>query len=57
MHLSETQETAMNVGARYGKSVLFKIDSKHMHEDGFEFFKTENDVWLVEQVPIKYLKI
>ena len=56
MHLSETQETAMNVGARYGKPVLLKIDSKQMHEDGFEFFKTKNNVWLIDCVPFKYLE-
>ena len=47
VHLSETQKTALNVGSRYGKPVLLKVDSKQMHEDGFEFFKTENDVWLI----------
>ena len=56
VHLSETQETAMSVGSRYGKPVLLKVDSKQMHEDGFDFFKTENDVWLVDCVPAKYLK-
>jgi putative RNA 2'-phosphotransferase len=56
VHLSETQKTAMSVGARYGKPVLLKVDSKQMYEDGFEFFKTENDVWLVDSVPVKYLK-
>ena len=56
VHLSETQETAISVGARYGKPVLLKIDSKQMHEDGFEFFKTENNVWLVDCVPAKYLE-
>lgn len=55
VHLSKTQKTAMSVGARYGKPVLLKIDSKQMYEDGFEFFKTENDVWLVDYVPAKYL--
>jgi len=47
VHLSETQKTALNVGARYGKPVLLKIDSKLMHEEGY-------DVWLVDYVPIKY---
>ena len=55
VHLSETQKTAMSVGSRYGKPVLLKVDSKQMHEDGFEFFKTENDVWLVDAVPVGYL--
>ena len=55
VHLSEIQKTALSVGARYGKPVLLKIDSKQMYEDGFEFFKTENDVWLVGSVPVNYL--
>lgn len=27
-----------------------------MIEDGIEFFKSENNVWLVEGVPVNYLK-
>lgn len=56
VHLSETQKTALSVGSRYGKPVLLKVDSKKMHEDGFDFFKTENDVWLVDRVPAIYLE-
>ena len=56
VHLSETQKTAMSVGSRCGKPVLLKVDSRRMHSDGFEFFKTENDVWLVDCVPVKYLE-
>ncbi|USH01276.1 hypothetical protein K6Q96_10085 [Grimontia kaedaensis] len=26
-----------------------------MHEDGFEFYKSMNNVWLVDSVPSKYL--
>ena len=55
VHLSETKETAMSVGARYGKPVLLQIDAVRMSENGFEFFKTENDVWLVDSVPAEYL--
>ena len=55
VHLSETRKTAMSVGSRYGKPVLLKVDAKKMHEDGFEFLKTENDVWLVDHVPVRYL--
>ena len=55
VHLSETHKTALSVGERYGKAVLPKVDSRQMYEDGFEFFKTENDVWLVDSVPKMYL--
>ena len=55
VHLSETEQTAISVGSRYGKPVLLKIASKGMHDNGFEFFKTENNVWLVDNVPVEYL--
>lgn len=35
--------------------VVLKILAGQMHEDGFTFGKTENDVWCTEQVPVKYL--
>jgi len=54
-HLSDSQKTALSAGAQYGKPVLLKIDSKLMHEEGFEFFETDNDVWLVDAVPNIYL--
>ena len=56
VHLSETQQTAMSVGKRYGKPALLIIDSKQMHGDGFEFLKTENGVWLVDSVPALYIR-
>ena len=27
-----------------------------MNEDGFKFNKSDNDVWLVDNVPVKYFK-
>jgi len=47
----------MSVGAGYGKPVLLRIDSKQMYDDGFEFFKTENNVWLVDEVPVEFLAL
>lgn len=55
VHLSESTAVAKAVGCRYGKLVLLKIESKKMHEDGFPFYKTANNVWLVENVPVEYL--
>jgi putative RNA 2'-phosphotransferase len=28
-----------------------------MNEDGFKFYLSENDVWLTDNVPIKYIKL
>lgn len=55
VHLSPDISTATNVGKRYGKVVILKINTKRMLEDGFEFFLSENGVWLVESVPVKYI--
>lgn len=55
VHLSETRELALSVGARYGKPAVLKIDSQLMHRHGYEFFKTDNGVWLVDNVPANYL--
>lgn len=56
VHLTENHEVARAVGRRYGKLILLEIDSTKMSENGFTFFKTANGVWLVESVPVKYLK-
>lgn len=56
VHLTENRMIAGAVGRRYGKLVKLEIDSRQMAEDGFEFYKTANGVWLVESVPAKYLK-
>ena len=56
VHLSNDIETAEKVGKRHGKPVIYEIDCKKMVENGIEFLKSENNVWLVESVPVKYLK-
>ncbi len=55
VHLSSDKETATNVGKRHGKPVLYKIKSKEMWQNGFEFFLSKNAVWLTKEVPVCYL--
>ena len=55
VHLSNDEETAVNVGKRHGKSVVYKVDARKMQEDGFEFFLSVNGVWLTNEVPVKYI--
>lgn len=58
VHLSSDIETAKNVGKRHGKDlIVFSINTKKMHEDGIEFFISQNLVWLVKNVDNKYLNI
>ena len=55
VHLSEKLETATAVGARHGKPTILMVNAKQMHEDGFLFYKSENDVWLTDAVPLNYI--
>lgn len=57
VHLSTDIETAINVGNRHGKPVVYEVDSRKMHNDGYEFFISVNGIWLTKEVPIKYLRI
>ena len=55
VHLSKDLETALMVGKRHGKPVVFKVHSEQMHFDQYPFFLSENGVWLTDHVPAKYL--
>jgi putative RNA 2'-phosphotransferase len=55
VHLSTDRETAIKVGARHGKPVVYKILAKQMHEDGYPFYLSVNGVWLTKEVPVQYL--
>ncbi len=55
VHLSADKETASNVGRRHGILAMLEISAKQMAEDGFDFFLSENGVWLTEHVPRIYL--
>lgn len=56
VHLSWDRETALKVGSRHGKPVVFKVHAGKMQEDGYVFFLSANNVWLTESVPVQYLE-
>jgi len=56
VHLSKDIETAAKVGQRHGKVFIFEVDAGQMQADGFEFYISENGVWLTDNVPVKYLR-
>lgn len=56
VHLSKDMETAVNVGKRHGKPVIYIIDSKKMAADGYKFYLSVNNVWLTKKVPVEYLR-
>lgn len=55
VHLSDDIETAKKVGARHGKSVVLVVKAHEMYEDGYEFWISENKVWLCKSVPTRYI--
>ena len=57
VHLSSDKETAAQVGQRHGKPVILEVAAQEMYENGFDFFISENGVWLTDTVPVNYLKI
>lgn len=58
VHLAAERETARQVGARYGRPVIFKVDAAAaMSARGFEFFVSANGVWLAAAVPPEFLEI
>lgn len=55
VHLSADEETAVKVGSRHGKPVVYQVDSGRMQEDGYVFYRSVNGVWLIKAVPAEYL--
>lgn len=56
VHLSKDYDTAVTVGSRHGKPVIYKVKAGEMTKDGYEFFLSANKVWLTKSVPVKYLE-
>lgn len=57
VHLSLSLETAVSVGSRHGKVAMLKVNSAQMQKDGFLFYCSENDVWLTDNVPARYIEL
>lgn len=57
VHLSIDRETALKVGARHGKPIIFEVNTAAMLENDFEFFVSANNVWLIESVPPQFLRL
>ena len=55
VHLSETSDMAIQVGARPGVPVILSIDTIAMQKDGYDFYDVGNGVWLTDAVEVKYI--
>ncbi len=57
VHLSPDESTASKVGQRHGKPVVLKIAAGKMQLVGHSFYRSDNGVWLTEQVPPAFLEV
>lgn len=57
VHLSDKRATAVDVGSRHGKPVVIQVAAAGMAADGYSFWRSENGVWLCEEVPVQYLSV
>ena len=56
VHLSADIQTALKVGQRHGRPIVYRIDAEKMYKDGIRFFLSKNGVWLTDSVPVQYLE-
>ena len=56
VHLSADLVTAKAVGSRHGVPVILRVPAKAMETAGYEFFLSDNGVWLTDHVPSQFLQ-
>lgn len=57
VHLSLDPITAIKVGTRRGEPVILRIKAGKMAAAGFDFYRSENGVWLTDHVPPEFIEI
>lgn len=55
VHLSPDKDTAVKVGRRHGRSVVYLVHTGQMYREGYAFYRSVNGVWLTKAVPAEYL--
>ena len=55
VHLSVDQQTATKVGQRHGHSIVLTIKAAALAQQGQQFYRSENGVWLTDHIPIDYI--
>lgn len=56
VHLSADEQTAIQVASRRGPPIILTIAAHQMHAAGYQFYLSENNVWLTESVPTQYIE-
>ena len=56
VHLSPDYDTAVKVGSRHGKPVVYTVAAGEMQKNGYVFYQSVNGVWLTKTVPVEFLR-
>ncbi|MBL9178124.1 MAG: RNA 2'-phosphotransferase [Verrucomicrobiaceae bacterium] len=56
VHLAAETKMTLEVGARHGKPALLTILAAQMIQAGHTFYLSTNGVWLVEHVPVNFIR-
>lgn len=57
VHLSADTADARSIGARRGEPVILEVDAAAMHGEGCRFRQAGRGVWLVDEVPARFLAV
>ena len=49
-------DTAITVGKRHGKPVVYQVAAGRMARAGYAFYLSANGVWLTKEVPVEFLQ-
>lgn len=56
VHLSPDHNTAVKIGSRHGKPVVYTVAVGEMQKNGYVFYQSVNGVWLTKRVPAEFLR-
>lgn len=56
VHLSKDMDTAIAVGKRHGKPVVYQVSAGRMARAGYAFYLSANGVWLTKEVPTEFFQ-
>lgn len=56
VHLSANTQLAKEVAQRHGKPSIISIQTAPLIEAGWIFYNTSDNVWLTNEIPVKYLQ-
>ena len=56
VHLSGDYDTAVTVGRRHGRPVVYEVETGRMARAGFKFYQSLKGVWLTDNAPAQYLR-